>query len=107
MLNYLLHEQSCAALAPAHAASQAMRFLFNSPLNPHSYTICGRAVTAGCELFEHHTRYRGKPQFNIRSTIVGGDVIPVRETIVWQQAVLQITAFRSAESYIHTETGSS
>ena len=50
MLNYLLHEQNCAALAPVHAASQAMRFLFTSPLNPHSHTIYGRAFAAGCEV---------------------------------------------------------
>ena len=95
MLNYLLHEQSCAALAPAHAASQAMQVLFNSPLNPHSYTICGRAVTAGCELFEHYTRYRGKPQFDIRTTIVDGDVIPVRETIVWQRPFCRVRHFEA------------
>ena len=103
MLNYLLHEQSCAALAPAYAASQAMRVLLNSPLNPHSYTICGRAVAAGCELFEHYTRYRGKPQFNIRTTIVGGDVIPVRESIVWQRPFCRLRHFEARKAHPHRD----
>ena len=82
MLNYLLHEQSCAALAPVHAASQAMRFLFNMPSQSSFAHNLRSAFAAGCEVSEYYTRRRGKPQFNIKSTIVGGDMIPVREKIV-------------------------
>jgi len=103
MLNYLLHEQSCAALAPVHAASQAMRFLFNSPLNPHSHTIYGRAFAAGCEVSEYYTRRRGKPQFNIKSTIVAGDVIPVHEKIVWQRPFCRLRHFEPQKLHPHQD----
>ena len=103
MLNYLLHEQSCAALAPVHAASQAMRFLFNSPLNPHSHTIYGRAFAAGCEVSEYYTRRRGKPQFNIKSTIVAGNVIPVHEKIVWQRPFCRLRHFEPQKLHPHQD----
>jgi poly(3-hydroxybutyrate) depolymerase len=83
MRDYLLYEQSNAALAPVHAASGAMRSLCKNSLNPRSYTFYGRALAAGCEFFEHYTRAGGDRGFDITSTIAGGKLIPA--TIVWQR----------------------
>src|SRR6516165_9797525 len=93
MFQYLIHEQSHAALAPARAASDAMQLFFKNPLNPVSLTPLGRAVVAGCELFEHSTRRPGKPEFNIKSTVINGKPVAVTEKVVWQQPFCRLLHF--------------
>jgi poly(3-hydroxybutyrate) depolymerase len=103
MLDYLLYEQNNAALAPVHAASGAMRSFCKNPLNPLSYTFYGRALAAGCEVFEHYTRRRGRPGFNITSIIAGGKLIPVREKIVWQRPFCRVRHFEPLGPHPHRD----
>jgi poly(3-hydroxybutyrate) depolymerase len=76
MFQYFFYEQNHAAVAPARAASEAMRLLVRNPLNPLSYTFHGRALAAACEVFEAGTRRYEKPAFHIESTSINGERVP-------------------------------
>ena len=52
---YWLYEMSQAALNPARAWADAARLFFKNPANPLSYTVYGRTLSAGMELFERST----------------------------------------------------
>src|SRR5205085_11459683 len=79
---YWLYEMSQAALNPSRALADATRLFFKNPANPWSYTALGRTISAGMELFERSTRRYGKPEWNITSTVVGGEQVPVRISVL-------------------------
>src|SRR3989440_5304517 len=75
---YWLYEMSQAALNPARAWADAARLFFKNPANPLSYTVYGRTLSAGIELFERSTRRYRKPEWNISSTVIGREHVPDR-----------------------------
>ena len=75
---YWLYEMSQAALNPSRAFADAARLFYRNPANPLSYTAFGKTMAAGLELFERSTRRYGKPEWNIASTVVGGEQVPVQ-----------------------------
>jgi poly(3-hydroxybutyrate) depolymerase len=90
---YWLYEMSQAALNPARAWADAARLFFKNPANPLSYTAYGRTVSAGMELFERSTRRYGKPDWNINSTTIGGERVPVHHTTVWERPFCRLLHF--------------
>jgi poly(3-hydroxybutyrate) depolymerase len=70
-----------------------MRLFFNAPLNPLSHTFYGRSVAAACDVFERVTRRYGKPEFNIKSTMVNGKPVAVREKVVWRRPFCNLLQF--------------
>src|SRR5438093_12704379 len=75
---YWVYEMSQAALNPSRGFADAARLFYRNPANPLSYTAFGKTMAAGLELFERSTRRYGKPEWNIASTVVGGEQVPVR-----------------------------
>src|SRR5215207_1723169 len=75
---YHIYELQHAALSPFRAAADATRLFFQNPVNPWAYTVLGKSLAAGCEMFERATRRYGKPEWGIHSTLVGGERIPLR-----------------------------
>src|ERR1044071_495307 len=75
---YWFYEMSHAALNPSRAFADAAKLYFKSPINPLSYTTYGKSMAAAFELFERSTRRYGKPEWNIASTLVGGERVPVQ-----------------------------
>jgi poly(3-hydroxybutyrate) depolymerase len=74
---YWLYEMGQASLNPARAFADASKLFFKNPANPWSHTELGKTVAAGCELFERSTRRYGKPDWNIASTLIGAERVPV------------------------------
>src|SRR3954454_8868820 len=74
---YWIYEMGQASLNPARAVTDATKILFQNPLNPWSHTELGKAVAAGCELFERTTRRYGKPEWGLRDTEVNGVRTPI------------------------------
>jgi poly(3-hydroxybutyrate) depolymerase len=99
MLQYILYEQSHAAVMPALAASTAMRLFLENPLNPLSLTLCSRTFAAACEIFQQGLRQYEKPEFNIKSTVIHGEPVPVRETIVWEKPFCRLLQFERLLRY--------
>ncbi len=92
-LAYLFYETGHMMLAPARAASDATKLMFQNPVNPLSHTPYGRTVAAGCELFERTTRRYGKPAFGLDTTTVDGETVQVRERVVWERPFCRLVHF--------------
>ena len=69
------------------------KLYFKNPLNPLAHTTFGKSVAAGCELFERSTRRYGKPEWEIESTLVGGERVPVRATSIWERPFCRLVHF--------------
>ncbi|MBA3730518.1 MAG: polyhydroxyalkanoate depolymerase [Sphingomonas sp.] len=65
----------------------------NNPANPLSYSSMGPVVAASLEVFAHASALRGKPEFGLRSTVIGRKTVPVREEIVLSKAFGQLKRF--------------
>jgi poly(3-hydroxybutyrate) depolymerase len=93
---YWLYEMSQAALNPARSFADAGRLLFKNPANPWTHTEFGKTVAAACELFERSTRRYSKPEWNIPSTLVGGERVAVDISAVWQRPFCRLLHFKRA-----------
>src|SRR4249920_1456011 len=93
---YWLYELSHAALNPARAFADAGRLFFKNPANPLAHTPFGKATSAALELFERSTRRYGQPTWNITSTTVGGERVPVHITSVWERPFCRLLNFKRA-----------
>ncbi len=92
-LAYYWYEAAHWMLAPARAASDATKLIFESPINPLTHTAYGRTVAAACELFERTTRRYEKPAFGLATALVDGERVPVRERIVWERPFGRVISF--------------
>jgi len=90
---YWLYETAHAALGPARALAGAGQFLFRHPANPVAATFSGKLVAATCELVERATRRYGKPEWNITSTVIDGESVPVRITPLWERPFCRLIHF--------------
>lgn len=94
--SYQMYEMAHLAMAPARAWSDAARLIFRNPLNPLSHTVAGRNMAAGAELFERLTRRYGKPAFDLKTTLVGGERVAVQERVVWERPFCKLIHFERA-----------
>jgi poly(3-hydroxybutyrate) depolymerase len=90
---YWLYEMSHAALNPARAFADVTRLYFKNPLNPLTHTTYGKSIAAAAELFERSTRRYGKPEWNIDSTIVGGERAPIHISTAWERPFCRLLHF--------------
>ena len=93
---YWLYEMSHAALNPARAFADAGRLFFKNPANPWSHTAAGKATSAAFELFERSTRRYTKPEWNVDSTLVGAERVPVHIATVWERPFCRLLHFERA-----------
>src|SRR5438128_84222 len=93
---YWFYEMSQAALNPSRAFADAARLFYCNPANPLSYTAFGKTMAASLELFERSTRRYGKPEWNISSTVVGGERVPVHISTIWQRPFCRLLHFERA-----------
>ncbi len=90
---YWLYEMSHAALNPSRAFAEAARLFFKDPINPLSFTSFGKTMAASLEMFERSTRRYGKPEWNINSTAVNGEHVPVQISTVWERPLCRLLHF--------------
>ncbi len=90
---YWMYEMGQASLNPARAMVDATKLMIQNPLNPWSHTQFGKAVAAGCELFERTTRRYGKPEWNLPTTEVNGMRVPVEIETVWEKPFCKLLHF--------------
>ena len=90
---YWLYEAGHAALNPFRAFAGATQLYFKNPLNPLAHTTYGKSVAAAMELFERSTRRYAKPEWNIDSTMVGGERAPVHISTVWERPFCRLLHF--------------
>ena len=93
---YWLYEMTHAALNPSRALADVTRLYYKNPLNPFTHTVFGKSIAAGAELFERSTRRYGKPEWNIESTLVGGERVPIHVGTVWERPFCRLLHFERA-----------
>ena len=81
---------------PPRAVADATRLFYKNPVNPLAHTTFGKSMAAAAELFERSTRRYGQPDWNINSTLVGGERVPVMITPVWERPFCQLLHFARA-----------
>lgn len=91
---YHWYEMSQAALRPARAMAEQMRFLIDNPFNPMSHTSVGRHASAACEVFERTTRRYEKPEFGLTTTRIGRRDVRVEEDVVWERPFCRLIHFQ-------------
>ena len=93
---YWFWEMSHAALNPARAMADVTRLYYKNPINPLSNTTFGKSIAAAAELFERSTRRYGRPEWEIRSTTVGGVQVPVHISTAWEHPFCRLLHFERA-----------
>ncbi len=93
---YWFYEMGHAALNPSRAFADATRLFFKNPANPLAHTAYGKSVAATMELFERSTRRYQKPDWNIRTTTVGGERVPVHIETIWHRPFCNLLHFERA-----------
>ncbi len=97
---YWMYEMSLAALNPSRAVADATRLFFRNPVNPFAHTAYGKSVAAAMELFERSTRRYHRPEWNIDSTTIGGERVPVHIRTVWERPFCRLVHFERAYRYL-------
>jgi hypothetical protein len=93
---YWVYETAHATPCPARALANAGRLFFSSPANPLAATPFGKSIAAACELFGRSTRRYGRPEWNINSTVVAGELVSVTVTTVWERPFCRLLHFERA-----------
>ena len=93
---YWFYEMGHASLNPARAFADASKLFFKNPANPWSHTEFGKTVAAACEMFERSTRRYGKPEWNVSSTLIGAERVPVHISSVWERPFCRLVHFERA-----------
>ena len=65
----------------------------NNPSNPWAYSSMGPLVAASLEVFAHASAPRGKTEFGIESTYIGGKDVPVHEEILLRKPFGELKHF--------------
>jgi poly(3-hydroxybutyrate) depolymerase len=97
---YWFYEMSQAALNPSRAFADAARLMFKNPLNPLALTTFGKSVAAAAEVFERSTRRYARPEWRIKSTLVGGERVAVHIETVWQRPFCRLLHFARAFEHL-------
>ena len=93
---YWLYETSLAALNPARAAPTPARLFFKNPANPLSHhRASARTRRRGLRTVRALDAPLRRPEWNISSTLVGAERVPVHISTVMGAAVLPAPAFRA------------
>ena len=79
---YDAYEVQRSFLAGASKLAGMSAGWLNNPANPLSYSSMGPVVAASLDVFAHASALRGKPEFGLRSTVVGRKTVAVREEIL-------------------------
>jgi poly(3-hydroxybutyrate) depolymerase len=91
---YDAYEMQRSLLAGASTLANIGAGWMQNPANPMSYSQMGPIVASALDVFAHASASRGKPEFGIDSTIVGGRKVVVDEQVVLRKPFGQLKRFR-------------
>jgi poly(3-hydroxybutyrate) depolymerase len=90
---YDAYEIQRSLLAGASAWANFSAGLLNNPSNPFAYFGGGPVVASALEVFAHAAAPRGKPEFGLDFTTIGGKQVEVHEEIVLRKPFGQLKRF--------------
>jgi poly(3-hydroxybutyrate) depolymerase len=91
---YDAYEMQRSLLAGASTLANIGAGWMQNPANPFSYSGMGPIVSSALDVFAHAAAPRGKPEFGLASTMVGGKEVGVNEEIVLRKPFGQLKHFR-------------
>ncbi len=91
---YQLHEMQHALMIPVRIQAELTRTVFQSPLNPLSYTTFGRTIGAGAEMIERATKRFNRPEFGLNTTKIDGKTIKVTERVITEKPFCSLLRFK-------------
>jgi len=91
---YQLYDVYQASLTPARIGAEVLKNTMQNPFMPASYTLAGRTMAAGAEMFERATRRFGKPEFELPYTIIDGKGVEVIEEEILTKSFCTLTHFK-------------
>lgn len=92
---YSFVEMNRAAMAPLRLVAKGTRALLDTPDNPARQTSFGRGLLAATSVFERATRYYGKPEWQIDSTVIAGRTCAVTPVPVWSSPWCRLIHFET------------
>lgn len=93
---YHAYDMQRAWLAGAGALAEMGARFWSAPSGPFAYMGGGDVVASALEVFAHATAPRGKPAFNLPTTIVEGKEVQVVEEVVVERPFGNLLHFRRA-----------
>ena len=90
---YSAYEMQRTWLAGAGALSQQTSEWLLNPANPFSYISSSNVMARALEVFAHSAAPRGKPDFDLHTTIIDGETVGVTEHIVARKPFGQLKHF--------------
>ena len=90
---YDAYEMQRSFLAGASKLAGLGAGWLHNPANPFAYSSMGPVVAAGLEVFAHAASPRGKPEFGLHSTTIGGKNVAVHEEILVRKPFGQLKRF--------------
>jgi poly(3-hydroxybutyrate) depolymerase len=91
---YDAYEVQRSLLAGASTLANIGAGWLNNPVNPLSYSQMGPIMASALDVFAHASAPRGKPEFGLETTVVGGRTVTVTEEIVLRKPFGQLKRFR-------------
>jgi poly(3-hydroxybutyrate) depolymerase len=88
-----VHEMQKTWLAGASYLAQMQADWLKNPANPISYLSGGSIITSALEVFAHASELRGKPNFDLKTTLVNGETFAVEEQIECRKTFGQLKHF--------------
>jgi poly(3-hydroxybutyrate) depolymerase len=82
--------------ASVSAAARAGAQWWSHPVNPLAYTGLGETTAAALDVFSHAAAPRGKPPFGLPTTMIDGQVVPIREVVVDSRPFGRLLRFERA-----------
>ncbi|MDP2697399.1 polyhydroxyalkanoate depolymerase [Thalassospira sp.] len=97
---YHIYELQHATINPLRAAVDVSKKWLRNPANPWSYTQPGRSAAAAFDVFTHITHRYGKPEFDLPTTTIGGETVPVIEEFVHREPFCNLLHFKRDTSHL-------
>jgi poly(3-hydroxybutyrate) depolymerase len=91
---YDAYEMQRSLLAGASTLANIGAGWMQNPANPFAYMQMGPIVASALDVFAHASAPRGKPEFGLDTTVVGGKRVAVHEEIVLRKPFGQLKRFR-------------
>jgi len=91
---YDAYEMQRSLLAGASTLANIGAGWMTNPVNPFAYSQMGPIVASALDVFAHAAAPRGKPEFGLTATVVGGKPVAVSEEIVLRKPFGQLKHFR-------------
>jgi poly(3-hydroxybutyrate) depolymerase len=91
---YNAYEMQRSLLAGASTLANIGAGWMQNPSNPFAYSGMGPIVSSALDVFAHASSPRGKPEFGLAATTIGGKVVAVHEEIVLRKPFGQLKRFR-------------